>query len=372
MKKFSSIFALLIAFNLFGISKRELNRLIGQARRFESIGQYDSALVIYSKIYEVAPKQSFSDIVRVAKKLKDFKTIILYSKKELKNNPEDKNIMNHLITAYRELGNLKGAIKELKKLRNQVAYEKIGDIYAELGNFKSAEKYYSKGRAYYKLGLIYKDKSPAEAVKYFKKLPESDKTLKEIFYCYLKLMRISSAKKLARNIKSPDLRYYLLGNVFYYSGDFDSARIFYNYIGSESNYFTTAFLRQLIIINNINIEELAKISQAEYYNEIKDPKQALAILNTISDSSVIDEALYLKGKIYAQLGEYKKSIEAFTQFIETYENYLVTYTYYELGEVYTKLGDYRKAKDIYKEFLVNYPTSPIAPVIRARLERLED
>ncbi len=107
-------------------------------------------------------------------------------------------------------------------------------------------------------------------------------------------------------------------------------------------------------------------------------KDSLAILtldtliNSFPDHAVVDEAWFLKGKIYRRMRNFEKAIESYQYIVDNfYFDVLADNALFAIADIYDKqFNDNEKAMELYKQVMVDFPSSIYKMESRLRYREL--
>ncbi len=194
---------------------------------------------------------------------------------------------------------------------NSLLYLRSANFYADLEkipldiNFYIGDNYYKLGKSYYQY-----------AIKYFEK--------------YSKVVNTSKSLIMEQDF------YYKLSIMYVEVEEYDKARKIMQKIYSNfQNDYKFLYYYSLVLLNDKKIEESLKILKK--------------IGSNTNDLDLRKDSLFLQGKIYVDLEEYKKAIEYFLQCVDISPN--SDTSYYYLGYCYSQLHDSKTA--------INYLTKAI-------------
>ena len=97
-----------------------------------------------------------------------------------------------------------------------------------------------------------------------------------------------------------------------------------------------------------------------------------SLINQFPDHEVVDEAWYLKGRIYQHMYKYEKAIECY-KYIENnyYDDVLADNAVFAMADIYHNiLNDKQKAMELYKQVMIDFPDSIYKMESRLRFRAL--
>ena len=126
-----------------------------------------------------------------------------------------------------------------------------------------------------------------------------------------------------------------------------------------------------------NPEPLILFARGVKHEKQRQFKQAIIVLDSLislwSGTSVIAEALLMKGKIHMGLNQNKKALSALNIIIKQHPMSMVSDQAMERkGWILEKTGKRKEALDTYEALLLKYPQSFLIDEIRIRIRRLEE
>lgn len=159
---------------------------------------------------------------------------------------------------------------------------------------------------------------------------------------------------------------FLRGEISYFTGDFDTAFVFYKKVKPDSPFANDA-IKRIIFINEIEKEYLENYKDAEMLGNKGQFEKAISILRKIEGEFsffLIAELLEKKEDLSQAIGGYKDILKQYP------ESSLVPLAYMRIGTIYTKMGKRKKALEIYEEFILRFPKHALTPIIRAKIEEM--
>lgn len=186
----------------------------------------------------------------------------------------------------------------------------------------------------------------------------------------LKKGEISKVEKECRGIEGES---FFEGEVKFFEKDFDAALSLYGKLASSSPYANDALLRTLII-KEINGESLQFYADAELAIIRDDPDGGVEYVREgiTRDSSTYSYAASLLSMAYERKDDIVMAIQVLLDAVQLepaspFSPYLLE----RAGILYERMGKYDDAKDVYSKLCVEFPDSPIVPVVRNRVKKLQ-
>lgn len=185
---------------------------------------------------------------------------------------------------------------------------------------------------------------------------------------YLEIGEIEKAAMLVEEIGDT----FVLGEIAYFSYEFDEAVEYYNKVPKDSWDANNALYR-VILIKESKDAGLEDYVTAELLGRQQKQQEAIKILNQLKDStsSIVPWAVLLLADFFKQEKRLEDALKEYLDFVEKFEESdLLPQAWLKLGELYIELGKIDKAREAYRKILLDYPKSSVAPVARERLEEL--
>ena len=273
-------------------------------------------------------------------------------------------------------------------------------IYDSLSNrYKNSQ---IASRAQFRMGEIYFTR--------FQNLDEAEKAFKNSMRSYsgahtiqpalarladidLERGDLTSAKetyqKLAETAQSEELRLrskFIVGEIEYFSGEFDSSLYHLNDLIFESDFedpvmndaLELSILMEIVRSDNsANSQEALKLfskaglmSRQRRYSEAQAVYQGL--YEEYPDTPLSDDAFFLAGKLSATMGRFEESVKLYDLFFVSYpESDLADEVLLSAGEISEiALQDNESSIFYYEKLLIDYPRSFFADIARKRLRKL--
>jgi tetratricopeptide (TPR) repeat protein len=196
------------------------------------------------------------------------------------------------------------------------------------------------------------------------------------------LIYYSQVQKLVKNdILAQEARY-KVAQTSYYKGDFDWALTQLDVLKSSTSQLIANDAMELsLLIKDNSLEDstqtaLKRFAKADLYAFQKKNDQALSVLNGIlenhKDESIIDEALFRKGQLLEEKGNYEEAKLAYQKIIaEHKEGILADNAYFALAELYRiQLDQPEKAMENYEQIIFNHQDSIYFVEARKRFREL--
>lgn len=162
------------------------------------------------------------------------------------------------------------------------------------------------------------------------------------------------------------------GEIRFFEGDFDSALSYYNKVSISSHYANDAIFR-ILLIREIEKESLKiyanaelEISRGNLDKGIDYIREGIAL--GLSSGGY---AGLLLAKAFREKGNLAMAAQSLLDVEELEPDGLfIPYLLKEAGLLYEEIGKYASAREIYERLCVEFPDSPIVPVVRDRMEQL--
>lgn len=245
----------------------------------------------------------------------------------------------------------------------------------------------------YRIGLVRVNglSDPQGALPYFQSL--ADSRAREgvgldskfmIADCNLRLGNLRAAATELESVMevAPSSRvFFLLGEITYFQGDFDSALAIYDKVANrfpESDYVNDALWRHVFISDNSdNRKHLHRIAGAQrllysrdYDSAIKDLK---ALLRDAPGSSLADDCILLVGEALEGKESYNEAIAAYKDLLNLCpESRLRPEAKRRIAELFAeRLNNKKAAIEELEEVLLKFPDYVLASTVRNRIEELK-
>jgi tetratricopeptide (TPR) repeat protein len=171
---------------------------------------------------------------------------------------------------------------------------------------------------------------------------------------------------------------------YFYIGEFDYAQTHLSILMASTSKLIAndAMELSLLITNNVGWDSsyipLSYYARAEFLYMSKSPVQALytldSLINIFPSHLVLDEAHFLKAKIYMQMNEYVKASDELKQIIAVhYRDLLADDALFMLAGLYKDyLNDNEKSMELYWQLVSDFPSSVYARESRDYYRKLRD
>lgn len=175
---------------------------------------------------------------------------------------------------------------------------------------------------------------------------------------------------------------YKVAKTSFYKGDFEWA---FNQLkvlrGSSSQLMANdAMQLSLLISDNLWKDStevyLKKYARAELLNQRNRKVEAIALLSELigesEGQSILDEALYFRGQLLKETGQFDKAAEDFTSVLENFSGQILADdARFALGRLYEEALDRKEdAMEQYQYIIFNHPDSYYYPLARKRFRKL--
>jgi tetratricopeptide (TPR) repeat protein len=202
--------------------------------------------------------------------------------------------------------------------------------------------------------------------------------------CNLRLDRVDEAARELTGLveKHPsDRALYLLAEVTYFQGNFDSSLALASLLAteySESDLVNDALSRSVFISANGDdpklLHRFASIERVVYSRNLDSAVNQLRLfMNDAANSSLADDAMLLLGDILDAKKRYNEAVGAYRDVISLFpDSKLHPEARRKIGEIYAiKLEDREAAIDEFEQILLNHPDYVLTAAVRNRIEELK-
>ena len=210
---------------------------------------------------------------------------------------------------------------------------------------------------YYNGLSLFKESKYKEAIVQLKDLiletEIEDNRKKEVQYllarCWFNLLEYSKAIESLENLKQSEMENSLLEKVYFDLG------LAYSRQGEKEK----AILEFQEFIEKYPQSKLIKSAYFELGKDLYDLKKYKLALSELKKTST-DEALYLRGKAFEELGDQEGEIAAFEELREKYpRSNFSQEAYFRLGNYYYNLKKYKEAIEDFNKIVQFFPQSPL-------------
>jgi len=317
---------------------------------------------------------------------------------ELAQKAEREGLHNAALNSYKKLAESKGRYSPMATFRMGAVLEATANYQEALDNYRKFMHDFpgdpQVSMAKYRIGIVHLDgfSDARGALPYFKAL--SDTRAKEgigldsrfmTADCNLRLGNLRQAADELQKITDlvPSGRsFFLLAELVYYQGDFDSALAIYKRVADEypnSDYVNDALSRSVLINDNTNDRKLLhRIASAErllysreYDSAIKELK---LLMKDQPGSAPLDRCVLLLAEALEGKKSYNEAVAAYRDLTDLYpESRLRPEAQRRIGELFAERLNNRKAaiKEL-EEVLLKFPDYVLASAVRDRIEQLKD
>jgi TolA-binding protein len=316
---------------------------------------------------------------------------------ELAQKAEDEGLYDAALNSYENLASGKG------KYSSAAAY-RIGVVLAAETKYEKSIEAFNKfirdfpadsnvPSAKYGVGTVYAEglSDPAAALPYFSELasrgrPEGIGLDSKVMVadCDVRLGNLRQAALDIEPVLQSDesgRSLFLLAEILYFQGDFDSALVVYNKIPDQmpnSDYANDALSRSLLLSAHANAKkELQRMANAErmmYAREYDSAiKESRSLMAAEPASDLADDCVLLIGEALEGKKSYNEAVAAYRDLIKVYpESRLKPEAQRRIGELFAdRLNDKKAAIEELEQLLVNYPDYVLAGAVRNRIEELK-
>jgi|GEM_PF-4041332 len=284
----------------------------------------------------------------------------------------------------------------LQKNRNSIeAYVGMGDCYSAMNDYERAEEFYEKALGFaegdeaikvqYRLGNIKALRGDfAGARNHYGQIERGSPTAasEAVFNTidsYLREGHLEKGEAKCQDALRYDepRAYYLLGEIYYYRGDFAKAVEYYRKVidCDPNSAWVNDSVERLLLLSAPN-EELKRYAQAEALLLQRKHDETIelskGLLRDAPSSEISPHALFLIAKTYEDMGKPAVAIEGYRDVIDNYpESYLCAHAQYRIGFLYLyELNDIESGKEELETVLFQYPENVIAEKVRNELRNL--
>ncbi|HET8837657.1 MAG TPA: tetratricopeptide repeat protein [Flavobacteriaceae bacterium] len=196
------------------------------------------------------------------------------------------------------------------------------------------------------------------------------------------LIYYSQVQNLVKNDVLAQEARFKVARTSYYKGDFDWAQTQLKVLKTSTSQLIANDAMELDLLISENTFEdstqtaLKLFARADLYAYQDENNKALALLDEILtehvNEKIGDEALFRKGKILEEKGNFNSAIQTYNEIITTYKDgILADNAYFALAELYeNQLQQPQKAKEYYEQILFNYEDSIYFVEARRRFREL--
>lgn len=183
------------------------------------------------------------------------------------------------------------------------------------------------------------------------------------------LIYYSQVQNLVKNDVLAQEARFKVARTSYYKGDFDWAQTQLKVLKTSTSQLIANDAMELDLLISENTFEdstqtaLKLFARADLFAYQDENDKALTLLDEILtkhvNEKIGDEALFRKGKILEEKGDFSSAIQAYNEIITTYKDGILTdNAYFALAELYeNQLQQPQKAKEYYEQILFNYQDS---------------
>ena len=183
------------------------------------------------------------------------------------------------------------------------------------------------------------------------------------------LIYFSQVQQLMKNDQISQIARFKVAKTSYYKGDFKWAKTQLDVLKSSTSQLIANDAMELsLLIEDNSLEDstqtaLKKYAMADFLSFQNKNEESVEILNELLENhkgeSVEDEALFMQGRLFEELGEFEKAEENYLKITDLYrDDILADNATYFLAELYANvLNEPEKAKTFYEQIIFNFADS---------------
>ena len=339
-------------------------------------GEVSQALETFTQLHRNHPTHTDMTLERFAEVL------------ERNENPQAVDFYKALITGSTDRTRIRNVRSKLAALYQKM--EQWNDAITVLAELASKGEASVKNRLLLGQLQLHGIRSPKVAQKTFQsllaqrlittQLVEAQLGLAE---CHILLKRYTLAREVLEPIVNRPNRFQaisrkLIGDSYFFSGDFDQALKEYNQvIGiSKSDRLTNDALERIVLIQNhsdyLKIPLTAYAAAVQFHlngETVAALQQCERTLETHPQATIVDAVWFLIGNIHREAAKDAEAIEAYQQIVAR-ESLIVPKALVNIAEIYRQNSDLANAAATYTTLITDYPENVIVVHARQQLDEI--